>query len=497
MKRPAVVLALLFLLLLVSRLCHSGIVWVEEAYPATAAIQILHGNVMYRGFWFDKPPLVPALYLLWGAHTGVVLRIADAFFLFACCLMAFVFASRMWTRTEGLWAAALLAFFLTFDVPSAVMALAPDLVMLLPHLAAVYFAWRQRAWLAGALAGVAMLANPKGALILVVCALWCWRRWMALAGGFLAVNAIALAMLAAVGSLSAYYQEVWVWGSLYSKSTFVAHPWAEGLKRTLAWLGFHAAIVLAAFWYWYRERDDDSGRVGGWAIVAMAGVILGWRFFPRYYFFLLPVVVTVAARGFMLLGKRARIAVALLLVIPFIRFGPRYAMLAADLFAGRAPGWTDVAMNQDSRDVAAYLERASRPGDTLLVWGYRPDIFMYTRMAAGTPFLDSQPLTGVIADRHLTDSTVSAPVLAARNRLALTGYRPTFIVDGLGPYNPSLAIANYPELQEWLKRYTISYRTSNSVIYELQRELTAESTPGPARGAFLEKRSDPLLGIRR
>ena len=48
----------------------SGIVWVEEAYPAAAAIQILHGKTIYRDFWFDKPPLVPALYLALGRSRG-------------------------------------------------------------------------------------------------------------------------------------------------------------------------------------------------------------------------------------------------------------------------------------------------------------------------------------------------------------------------------------------------------------------------------------------
>ena len=38
-------------------LLHSGIVWVEEAYPTAAAIQILDGKALYRDVWFDKPPL--------------------------------------------------------------------------------------------------------------------------------------------------------------------------------------------------------------------------------------------------------------------------------------------------------------------------------------------------------------------------------------------------------------------------------------------------------
>jgi len=93
-------------------------------------------------------------------------------------------------------------------------------------------------------------------------------------------------------------------------------------------------------------------------------------------------------------------------------------------------------MHLDSREAVSKLRAAARPGDTLLVWGYRPDIFAGTRMLAGTPFLDSQPLTGVIADRHLTDSRPSEPDLAARNRKLLTRYRPSFIVDVLVPTTP-------------------------------------------------------------
>src|SRR6476646_5724040 len=99
---------------------------------------MLGGKIIYRDFWFDKPPLTPLLYLLWGAHTGVPLRVAGALFLFACCALAYAFARDLWSPREGVAAAALLGFFVTFDVPSAVMALAPDLAMLLPHLGAVY-----------------------------------------------------------------------------------------------------------------------------------------------------------------------------------------------------------------------------------------------------------------------------------------------------------------------------------------------------------------------
>ena len=118
-------------------------------------------------------------------------------------------------------------------------------------------------------------------------------------------------------------------------------------------------------------------------------------------------------------------------------------------------------MNQDSRAAA---DRIGNHG-TLLVWGYRPDIYAYTRMKAGTRYLDSQPLTGVLADRHLTNSEVIAPELAAGNRHELSTTSPDWIVDGLALYNPSLAISNYPDLRAWLAKYHEVARTRGTIIY--------------------------------
>ena len=153
-----------------ARLCHAGIVWVEEAYPSAAAIQLLDGKLLYRDIWFDKPPLAAYIYLLWDARIGVTLRLVGAVFVFLCCWMAWRFAREMWGPREGHGGRVFVAFFLTFGIPSAVMALAPDLLMVLPHFAAVYLAWRGRAFLSGLTAGVAMLVNPKAAFVLAACA---------------------------------------------------------------------------------------------------------------------------------------------------------------------------------------------------------------------------------------------------------------------------------------------------------------------------------------
>jgi hypothetical protein len=68
---------------------------------------------------------------------------------------------------------------------------------------------------------------------------------------------------------------------------------------------------------------------------------------------------------------------------------------------------------------------------------------------------ESQPLTGVPADRHLTDSGSVDPEWARLNRQELIRSSPSLIVDGLSAYNPRLDIQHYPDLATWLKPYCL------------------------------------------
>ncbi len=471
--KPALLFPLLFALLLAARLCHVGVLWAEETLPLAAAQQIHYGALLYRDIWFDKPPLAPLLYTALG-DPAWLLRTTGALYALLCCGLAFGFARDLWSEREGLWAACLLAFFLIFDFPSSVIPLAADLLMLAPHLAAVWMAWKRRPLWAGALAGVAFAVNPKGLLLLAVCACWslvgsgiAWNSLAALLAGFLAVTGSVSAWLWATGALPAYWNEVWLWGRVYAGTTFVSSPLHNGLLRTLNWAGFHSALIVAAGMALYRDRRESSAwRWGLWMLLSFAGIAAGMRFFPRYYFQLLPLAVLLAARGFAGLQAapqpRARIAalaLALLLAVPLLRFTPPYAM------AARATSQRDTAMDRDSRAAAALLSAAAQPGDTLFVWGYRPEIYVYSRLRAATRYLDSQPLTGVPADRHLTQSTPVESTQSRERRAELARARPTFLVDGLGPYNPLLSPGQFPELQPWLADYGEIARTAGSVIY--------------------------------
>jgi len=142
-----------------------------------------------------------------------------------------------------------------------------------------------------------------------------------------------------------------------------------------------------------------------------------------------------------------------------IRFTPAYVT------AARGGDWRDTAMDRDSRAASALVRGMAKPGDTLFVWGYRPEDYVYTRLPAATTYLDSQPLAGVPADRHLTQSTPVETEAPRARRAELTRSAPSFILDGLGLYNPRLAIGNYPDLREWLSNYREAGRTGGTVIY--------------------------------
>src|SRR5580698_8936228 len=224
--RAKLTFAIIAAVVIAARLCHSHVLWADDNLPLAAAMQVARGKTLYKDVWFDKPPLLAWIDLLWGARAGVLLRLAGAIYAIAASLAAWWFAKSKWSEREGLFAAALLAFFLTFDLPSAIIPLASDMLLILPHILAIYFAWRGRAFWSGVAAGVGLLASSKAIFVLAACLLWQWRSAPLLLLGFLAPNAIALGWMWMHGSAAEYYRQAWQWGSIYASNTFIENPLA-------------------------------------------------------------------------------------------------------------------------------------------------------------------------------------------------------------------------------------------------------------------------------
>jgi hypothetical protein len=174
-------------------------------------------------------------------------------------------------------------------------------------------------------------------------------------------------------------------------------------------------------------------------------------------------MIVAASRGWASVSrhKLAILALVALLAVPLIRFGKGYITLAT------GGTMTDLAIDRDSRAAAEKLRALARPGDTLFVWGFRPDIFIDSGIPAGTRFLESQPISGVLADRHLFSSQSIASEFTAPNVRELVGTKPAWVVDGLGLYNPSLALSRQASLSEWFSRYKEVARTEHAILYRV------------------------------
>ncbi len=293
--------------------------------------------------------------------------------------------------------------------------------------------------------------------------------------GFMIPNALLLGWLVSQHALSAYVESVWRWGLLYAGAPPGDSPVESALMRLRNWFGFHAALGLAAVWYFVREKDGARPRLLAWAAISVAAAGVGWRFSPHYLNQLLPPLAIAGARGVCLLAEETDVSVrrigagllAAAALVAMIRFGPRYFLLAADDLAGRPHAWRDVALDQESRQAASLVRSLTKEGDTIFIWGYRPNLVVYTRLPVASRMWESQPLTGVPADRHLRDASSVDADWARQNRAELVRSSPSIIVDGLSAYNPRLDIANYPDLATWFKRYCLAGRAGLTTVYRL------------------------------
>ncbi len=468
-SRESLAVSLVVVVLAALRLCHIRLLWADEDYHLAAAINLLHAKIPYRDFWYDKPPGDALYYLLIGGHSGWPLRLLDTAYVLVACYLVYQLARAWWGKTEARLSALLLAFFLTFYLPSAVIAFAADALLLVPHLAAMYCAYAKRALLAGVCCAIGFLVNAKALFVLAVCALWLGPQTPLLCAGF-AVPVLTFALAALwSGAWHGYLEQVWRWGWIYAAGSPVTHPFITGLSRTANWLGFHVALASAVVVTLFRSTRPDRFKLISWLALSYAAVCLGTRFAPHYFLQLLPPMVVAASRGITVAWReRQRLAAFFLaasLIVPVVRFGPHYFQLAFDNLVGRNPRWIDATLDLDSQAAAHVIEQLAQPTDTLLVWGYRPDIYVYTRLTSDSRFWDSQPLTGVPADRHLHAKSPIYGGPAAQNRVELTHSHPTWLVDGLGPLNPQLAPSAFTDLRAWLANYRAVARTKLCIIY--------------------------------
>lgn len=217
---------------------------------------------------------------------------AAALYITVASYAAYRFARSEWGKREGAIAAGLLAYFLCLAEASS------ELLLIVPHLMAVHYAWRGRPWLSGLWCGAGLLLHAKAILLAAVCGFWLHRFLPAFGAAVLAPQ---LLQWPGVREL---------WQPLL--------PWRESLAQTGRWLAGQLAPLLAGAWF--LRQGPGRPRWLLWLSVSLAAVAAGALFPPYSFFPVLPVVVLLASRGFVLLPRRWAVAISLLLVIPLLPF---------------------------------------------------------------------------------------------------------------------------------------------------------------------------------
>jgi hypothetical protein len=422
----------------------------------------------------------------------------------------------------------------------------------------------------GALAGVAFQINPKGAFDLVFLAVILGRsrpqttralarqtakrfasalRTFALgAAGFVGSSLPFLAYVAWTGSLSRYALYVWDWGARYGGYYSIGTTLFATMNRSAGYFAVNNTLLIALVFvvvsFFKRRRRLSTERVPAegeygeqnaeasrkarsnleadavlliWFGLSFAGVMLGGRLFPHYFFQILPSLCLIGARGLIGLSlalksrsPQLRRAAAGLMAVGFlftlVRFHSRSVLLLVDCARGTTSEanarWYYEQRNQEERLVAGVVNgrrqndsqespgidalhktepRAGSVDDSaefLFVWGYRPEIYYWSGLLPASRYLSTQPLTGVPADVHYFGddyrSLVPEGVTAeARAELVrdLEETRPRYVVDELGFFNSGLSIQSYPELREFMTAYKPLGTTARFFVY-VRKEFT-------------------------
>jgi hypothetical protein len=289
--------ASIFAVTLALRLCHVNILWADEDYHLAAGMQTLDGKLLYRDLWYDKPPLAALVYAAMGALPGWPLRLFDALFVLAVSIATWRFARDLWGRREAFLAAGLMAFLPQFRSAAAVIPIAPDMFLLLPHIVAVHCAWKGKA-LAGRTVVRRGVSVPGQRSLRAGGVRAAGVARASRAGGGIRHPNAACARGTGRGGRAAVLFPAGMGVERGLRAQFARTPSAgstDCAARRLAGIPRGAGIGAAAFWWENRKRENYW--LAGWLVLSFAGVALGARFFPRYFLQILPPMVLLASHA--------------------------------------------------------------------------------------------------------------------------------------------------------------------------------------------------------
>jgi hypothetical protein len=256
------------------------------------------------------------------------------------------------------------------------------------------------------------------------------RDLLCLIGGATAAFALMLVSLWQSGQWNDVYQSYVVHNLHYAQARGL--PWnASGYILSylteLSWgfTSFHyGMLLLLAVGLLGLHRATWRPLLLGWSLVVAAycAVSVPGRLYPHYLLFLsLPLTLLVGLQfGYLLTGQSRRLRIGLTALFLCVGTG---AQLVDRVWDRRS--LHKLVRIADPRDrVVNFINQTKRPGDTLAVWGWRPELYVETQLPQATrealteAQLNEQPQRNYYRARFMADLRAS---------------QPAFFVDSVGP----------------------------------------------------------------
>jgi hypothetical protein len=477
----------------------------DQGEFAVLARGMLAGRAPYTELWNPKPPAVFLTYaaaLAAFGHTPEAVRAIDFSFYPAVALLLVGLGAQWGGRARvGLWAA--LVFGVVYFRETFWTLTQNDGLALVPLVAMAWLVWqgdgprRGVRWLAaGACLGAAFWF--KYPFVLIGAALFAWHavgRWprgvlavardaLAFALGAAVVFALGAAGLAAAGALGTWWESARV-TSAYTALGFSPAAFADAMRtgletRAAAW---GVLAVLAAFGVWAAGKTGVR-RARSFALVwlaASAGVMLVQaKGYDYHWLPMLAPLVLLAAVGVVAVldapwsarigqarvhGAAAAAGVAVLAVSVWPAAWPYLTGAESRVaYDGRfIAGEFDAG---ESRRVALLLREQVVPGDSLTIWGFRPEIYFLSGLNPATRFIFHFPLVGAWYPPEWRDehAAVLWAAMPPRVIVAQADWMPW--VTGIDADSNTL-LQQYPALNAWLMaNYQPQTQIGNLFIWE-------------------------------
>ncbi|MFI5335709.1 MAG: ArnT family glycosyltransferase [Opitutales bacterium] len=448
---------------------------VDEAIHAAAARTLLDGGVLYRDAIDQRTPLsycvMAAIFALAGENNFLAVHLCTALLIAATALLLLLAGRRMAGPATGAWAALLYIVLSTgLLYPGDANAYATEWFVAFFTSAAAWLFWTApedgpgpvRLSLTGAMFALAFLSKQPGALDLAAPALTlaylAWRtsssirrisgwRWTGLALGFAVPPGLVLCYYAWRGALPDFIFYTWTYNLRYYGPEI--NP-AERLASAgvpfrllaafspLLLITLVAATLAALYHLLQRQPTAEENRANParfyllvWGVSALAGAASGGRGYDHYSIQFLPPLCLGAA---WLLGHLtvfvlhrpgravARTVAAVILVL-----------LSAGLITGTLAARRRTLPVDPSLRIARYISERSSPAERIFIWGYQPDVYLFSDRRPASRFIYASFLTGLIPWSNCDPGrdTTYAIVPGAMDTLLreLATNRPVFIVD--------------------------------------------------------------------